>query len=328
MITVTLYMRKDCQLCEQARTDLAALREKYPHRLIEVDAEADPVFREAYGLEVPIVEAGPYRLKAPFTRQDLMMTLGAASDRRTQLERVDQEGYQALLRRGHTVTRSDRFSFWLSRHYLAALNLFMLLYVGLPFLAPVLMKTGATAPANVIYTVYSPLCHQLGFRSWYLFGAQAFYPRAAAGSAGVETFEQATGITDILGARAFRGDGEIGYKVALCERDAAIYAAMLLFGLLYGLTGRRMKPLYWLLWVLIGLAPVGLDGFSQLISQFQLPALASVLPYRESTPLLRTLTGFLFGFTTAWFGYPYVEETMRETRQFYIKKFAAADTTG
>jgi len=40
------------------------------------------------------------------------------------------------------------------------------------------------------------------------------------------------------------------------------------------------------------------------------------LPYRESTPLLRTITGFLFGFATAWFGYPMAEEAMRDTQQY------------
>jgi hypothetical protein len=33
------------------------------------------------------------------------------------------------------------------------------------------------------------------------------------------------------------------------------------------------------------------------------------------------LTGILFGFMTAWFAYPYMEESMSETRQFFIKKF-------
>jgi hypothetical protein len=36
------------------------------------------------------------------------------------------------------------------------------------------------------------------------------------------------------------------------------------------------------------------------------------------------LTGGLFGFMTAWFAYPNIEESMRETRQYFIKKFAAA----
>jgi hypothetical protein len=62
--------------------------------------------------------------------------------------------------------------------------------------------------------------------------------------------------------------------------------------------------------------PIGIDGFSQLLSQ---PPL-SFLPERESTPFLRSLTGALFGLCTAWFGYPLVEDTMRETRQYMEAK--------
>jgi uncharacterized membrane protein len=118
------------------------------------------------------------------------------------------------------------------------------------------------------------------------------------------------------------GDETVGYKVALCERDVAIYAAILFFGLLFGLTGRRFPQLHWTLWILVGLGPIGLDGFSQLFAQFEWPFLASILPYRESTPFLRVLTGAMFGFFTAWFAYPNIEESMQETRQFFIKKFA------
>jgi uncharacterized membrane protein len=73
-------------------------------------------------------------------------------------------------------------------------------------------------------------------------------------------------------------------------------------------------------WILIGIVPIGLDGFSQLFSQ---PTL-NLIPLRESTPLLRVLTGFLFGSVTAWFGYPYVEESMIENRKFLDGKFTQA----
>jgi uncharacterized membrane protein len=76
--------------------------------------------------------------------------------------------------------------------------------------------------------------------------------------------------------------------------------------------------------MLIGLGPIGLDGVSQILSQFNLTWLAQVLPYRESTPFLRVLTGSLFGFGTAWFAFPNIEDSMRETREFYIKKFSVA----
>ena len=221
--------------------------------------------------------------------------------------------------------------YWVSRHYLAMINFFVLLYVGLPILAPVLMKAGATLPANIIYTMYKPLCHQFGFRSFYLFGEQAYYPLPEAKMAGVITFDQATGIQNLrsptsvarFDARNFTGNETVGYKMALCERDIAIYGTMLLFGLFYAATGKRIKPLHWLLWIVIGMGPIGLDGFSQLFSQMEWSWLVNLLPYRESTPYLRAITGAIFGLTTAWFAYPYMEESMAETRQFFIKKFAS-----
>jgi hypothetical protein len=41
---------------------------------------------------------------------------------------------------------------------------------------------------------------------------------------------------------------------------------------------------------------------------------------------LRLFTGGLFGLMTAWFAYPYMEESFSDTRQFFIKKFAAINT--
>jgi len=152
---------------------------------------------------------------------------------------------------------------------------------------------------------------------------------------GVKTFEQVTGISKLddpysitrFQARNYIGDETIGYKVALCERDVAIYLSMLIFGIIFGLSGRRIKSLHWVLWLLIGLGPIGLDGFSQLFSQFNWTWFAAVIPYRESTPFLRALTGALFGLSTAWFAYPNIEESMSETRQYFVKKFAVHEAS-
>lgn len=331
MLTVTLYTRKDCHLCDQAKADLEALQSKHPHRLVEIDIDNDPALLKKYLTEIPVVEVGPYALKSPFDRQKLMMTLGAAGDRRGQLDRLGRQDHHDRIRRGQSVSGSDRAMFWVSRHYLAVVNFFMFLYFGLAVLAPVLMKAGATLPANVLYSIYKPLCHQFGFRSFFLFGEQAYYPLQEAGIPNVRTFEEVTGLEDLrnpaavsrLQARQFTGNEVVGYKMALCERDIAIYSGIFLFGLVYSMTKRRIKPLHWMAWVLIGMAPIGLDGFSQLFSQVEWPLLESILPYRESTPFLRVLTGGLFGLATAWFAYPYMEESFGETRQFFIKKFAA-----
>lgn len=333
MLTITLYTRKDCHLCDQAKADLESLQEKYPHRLVEIDIDTDPALQKKYLAEIPVIEVGPYALKAPFDKQKLMMTLGAAGDRRGQLDRLGREDHLDRVRRGQSITGGDRLMDWISRHYLAVVNVFLLLYFGLPILAPVLMKSGATLPANVLYTIYKPLCHQFGFRSFFLFGEQPYYPLAEAGIPGVKTFEEITGFQDLdnpaafsrFEARQFTGNESVGYKMALCERDMAIYGSIFLFGILYAATGRRLKPLHWTLWVLLGMGPIGLDGFSQLFSQMNWPWLASLIPYRESTPLLRVLTGGLFGLTTAWFAFPYMEESMAETRQFFIKKFASIE---
>lgn len=332
LLTVTLYTRKDCKLCDEVKAELAALEKDYPHRLAEVDIESDPALLKKYSASIPILEIGPYTLSAPVSRQQLQMTLGAALDRRGQLDKIGGAEHEARVRRGQEITSSDRVSFWLSRHYLFLLNFIIFLYVGLPFLAPVLMKAGAEIPARVVYTIYSPLCHQFGFRSFFLFGAQPYYPLQETGMKGIETFDQITGLKDLsnpqslerLTAREFIGNPAVGYKVALCERDVAIYSGIFLFGLLFAATKRRIPPLHWTIWIVLGLGPIGLDGFSQLFSQFNWDWLSSFLAYRESTPFLRVLTGLLFGVSTAWFAYPYIEESMAETRQFFIKKFAVA----
>lgn len=332
-LNVTLYTRPGCHLCDEVRTELNGLQSKFPHVLAEVNIESDETLQARFVDQIPVVEVGPYRLKAPITKEALAMTLGAASDRRGQLEEVGGEAYAEKVRKGQTVTAGDRTYFWGVRHYLAVLNLVFFLYVGLPFLAPTLMKVGATSAAAIIYKIYSPLCHQFAFRSFFLFGEQPYYPLKEAGLTGIKTLDQVTGFTNLestfaasrLYARQFVGDPTLGYKVALCERDVAIYGAIVVFGLAFALLRRRLPQLHWMLWGLLGLVPIGLDGFSQLISQLNLPWLAQILPYRESTPLERVITGFLFGFCTAWFAFPSIEESMKEARKYFIKKFALAE---
>jgi uncharacterized membrane protein len=320
MLTVTLYMRDGCHLCEQAVADLEELQEQIPHRLVQVDIEKEELGELLE--KIPVVEVGPYTIKAPFDKSKLMMTLGAANDRLNQLDSVALRSHKKKIERGKRLTAADRLFYWLSRRYMLVFNSLAFLYVGLAFLAPVLLAGGNTLTSNIIYTVYGRLCHQLAYRSWFLFGEQPAYPREIANIQGWDTYEEATGLNpqDLTAAVNFRGNEILGYKVAFCQRDIAIYGAILLFGIIFSFSKRKIPPLPVAAWFVLGLVPVGLDGVSQIISQ--LPW--EILPVRESTPLLRTITGALFGFSTAWFGYPIVEQSMSETRKVLAVKLKAA----
>jgi uncharacterized membrane protein len=322
MITVTFYYAENSTECDQVRSDLEAIKETHPHQLVSIDVSKDPGLRADMMRRVPIIQVGPYRLEGPVTRERLMVAIGAARDRANQLEKIDQKAYQDKISKGHTFNSSDRLSLWISHNFLHTLNVILFIYVALPFLAPVLMKNGSDAAAGIIYKIYSPLCHQLAYRSWFLFGEQAFYPRELAAVPGVLTYEQVTGLNaqDVYAGRDFLGNAQVGYKVAVCERDVAIYIAMLGFGLVYWITGKRIRSLPWYLWVAVGLIPIGIDGFSQLPSF--IAGLPAWLPIRESTPFLRTVTGGLFGIMTAWYLFPLIEESMRETRRMMTRKQA------
>jgi uncharacterized membrane protein/arsenate reductase-like glutaredoxin family protein len=319
MITVTLYEKENCHLCQQVEEYLTELQNKYPHRLVKIDVERENITE--YLEQVPILEIGPYQLKAPIEKQKLEMTLGAASDRLDQLDKMQLPSHQKRVERSQRIGFADKLFFWLSKHYMVVFNAFVLLYLGLAFLAPVLMESGKVTPAKVIYTIYSRVCHQLAFRSWFLYGEQPAYPRGIAGIEGLQTYEQMTGLDpfDLETAARFVGNPEMGYKVALCQRDVAIYGGILLFGMIFALTGRKIPSLPLAAWFILGILPIGLDGVSQILSQ--LPW--HIIPIRESTPLLRCITGGLFGFSTAWFGYPVVEESMAETRKVLTVKLRA-----
>lgn len=239
------------------------------------------------------------------------------------------------------VIAIDKFIYHFSRRWLFFFNLLVAIYVGLPILAPALMQVGATGPARTIYALYSPMCHQMASRSLFLFGEQFAYPRELAGTGlrPIEAYmpglpEFATASTDpaewttfLLPARGFLGNDQMGYKMALCARDIAIYGFVLIGGLVYGLLRNRftIKPMPLWAFILIGMGPIALDGFSQLFSQYGTasPALSffnTVFPLRESSPLLRVLTGALFGFSLVWLAYPRVEQGMQSTADDLEKK--------
>lgn len=292
MIEVTLFVKPDCLACDEAQALLADLAASFPHRLTLRDVTSDSGLQAELGARVPVVEIGGRRLSAGITRESLSSALAVA---------------QAIERTyAHSTTSThgaaDRMTHWISRHWLALFNSVVGVYVGLPFLAPVLMRAGFERPAHWIYLAYSFVCHQFPFRSFFLFGPRATYPR--------DMLQAATGVdpNDLLHVRLFVGNAATGFKVALCERDVAMYLGILLAGLAYALLRPNLKPLHWMLWLALGVVPIALDGGSQLVSQLPF----GLLPFRESTALLRTITGALFGVMSVWFAYPNVQESMRD----------------
>ena len=192
------------------------------------------------------------------------------------------------------VIFADKAIFKLAKHWLALVNLFWGLYVGLPLMAPVLMDAGWTTPGTIIYTIYRPACHQMPTRSYFLGGPKAAYTPEELAAAGVDVAPMSRDI----------GNETVGWKVAFCERDVAIYGAMFLTGLVYGLVRRRlgawkMRFVYFLLF----LVPMGLDGTLQLFGLY------------ESNYLLRTITGVFFGVGAVLFAYPYLEEGFADIRR-------------
>lgn len=316
MIQATLFVSGNDPQIGRIKTNLTHLQDTFPHKLHLVDINQDSILVDEFQDKAPVLDVGVFRLLKSFDEDEIRFAFTKATER---LQEAQDKGNDVLVRRitePLKMTKSDQFSHWFSNHYMFILNFFLFIYVFFALLAPTFMKVGWQTPAKVIYKVYSPLCHQLAFRSFFMFGEQPYYPRGLAGVDGVITYGEATGFheNDIGIAREFIGNETLGYKMALCERDIAIYGAILMFGIVFSLTGKKMKPLPWYLWILIGIGPIGLDGFSQLLSQTGLSIFAW-LPIRESTPFLRVFTGAFFGLGTAWFGFPYLEDSVLDNRR-------------
>lgn len=179
---------------------------------------------------------------------------------------------------------------FLMRHWLLWLNTALGLYAALPWLSPLLRLVGWDAAGQALFRLYTPLCHQRPDFSY------------------------------TLG----------GYQVAYCQRDTAIYTAIFLAGLLFGLLRRRLKPWPW--WALgLSMLPLALDGLTQLPRAF-LPdwplrtentwavfLTGGLLPHSfyagdsvgSLNWLLRTISGALFGVGLVSTLYPMIEAELR-----------------
>jgi uncharacterized membrane protein len=136
---------------------------------------------------------------------------------------------------------------------------------------------GWPSVAGALYAAYHFTCHQWAFRSFFLFGQQPVYGQQQLVDLGLDPF-------------TFVGSPTLGWKLAFCERDLAIYLGLLIVGLLYA-RRRHLQPAGFLPYTVL-ILPMALDGFTQLFG------------WRESTWELRVSTGLLFGLASAWLVLP------------------------
>jgi uncharacterized membrane protein len=85
----------------------------------------------------------------------------------------------------------------------------------------------------------------------------------------------------------------------------ALYAALLCFALIYYLSGKKIKQIHLSLWLLLAVFPIGADGLLQLAGSHQYFSVTY-----ESTPLMRTITGAMFGFFSGWLLFPAIQQTI------------------
>ena len=176
--------------------------------------------------------------------------------------------------------RAERAVHWLGRHWLACFCILTGIWVTLPWLAPIFMRFGASGPAYLIYLLYSPQCHQLPQRSYFLFGDRLMVP--------LTDILAVTGPRDPLSLRPFLGTPDLGWKVAWSDRMVSLYTPLFVGAVVYALVGRRWHPprLSWAL--LLPYLPLLIDGLSHMIDD------TLRLGFRADNAWLAALTGNLF----------------------------------
>lgn len=231
----------------------------------------------------------------------------------------------------------NRMAYRICRHWLAFFSLVYGVYVGLPFLAPVLMAAGLAPLGRVIYTIYSFLCHQLPERSLFLFGPKIMVPLAE-----IQASWKATDNPLIL--RQFVGNPALGWKIAWSDRMVYMFTSILFLAWIWWIFRRRIPKVSWKVLVLF-LLPMAVDGgthfISDLIAHHQgfrdTNAWLAVLTQHAFAPsfyagdawgsfnsILRMVTGILFGAGIVWFGFPYLDEYFKDQAAWIQYKFERA----
>ncbi len=172
---------------------------------------------------------------------------------------------------------------WAISHWLTIILVVLLFFCLLPFLAPVAMQVGQPELGRLIYILYTPFCHQLPQRSWFLFGEKFTYTAAE--------IAQIYPMDDPLTLRFFYGTPEIGWKVAWSDRMISFYTMFPVFGLAYDACRRWWRPLRPIPLPVLALvlAPIAVDGLTHAASDLLYGVSSG--GFRDTNFWLATLTG-------------------------------------
>lgn len=173
------------------------------------------------------------------------------------------------------VIAADRVIYRLAQRWLFLVNSVFFAWVTTIFLAPWLAAHGHNRLAHPLYAFNGLFCHQRPDRSFFLWG----------------------------------------HQLACCQRCAAIYCSLFVFGLAFaGCRTHIRRPA----WPLLAAATVllALDGLSQLAG------------LRESTPLIRVVTGALLGLGICSVLLPYLEAGFAGMRTQIEQQFARLVAAG
>lgn len=239
-----------------------------------------------------------------------------------------------------STTRTIRRTQWirfLSRYWLAVFLVLFGIFNLLPFVAPVLMEAGWKSGGNAIYSGYSGLCHQMAQRSFFMFGSETMMnadelPIELSGDMG----------TDTLRLRQFRGNTDVGWKVAWSDRMVSMYGGVWLAAFAFAIIPRfrKRRPISIFTFVLF-ILPMAFDGVTHFLSD--LGGLTEGFRYHNEwlatltgntlsdsfyvgdglgsfNSWMRLVSGLLFGIGCIGLAFPYMEQYANEAVQYYTSK--------
>ena len=214
-----------------------------------------------------------------------------------------------------------RIGYLANKYWFFLFSIGFTLFVGLPFLAPILMQLGFAKAADAIYFIYRFLCHQLPQRSFFLFGEKLMYALPE-----IQDAWNPTASPMIL--RRFIGNPQMGWKVAWSDRMISMYTSILFASWVWYPLRKKIKPFP--IWgFIVLLIPMAIDGVTHMISDFSGIGqgfrdsnlwLAELTGYRFSDVFyagdalgsfnswMRFMTGLSFGIGIVLFGFPYIAE--------------------